>query len=182
MRWSYSSSSYITKNYQSVQQEQRLMICSHMSWLQSEKAKWAGLCNNWMLYTFHNVKIPRSEEVTKKTVTSRPNCPLCSCAQTVTVSPSVTKYSGWVSPTMTSVVVCILWYTLSWSGCILYYMNIIFQILPSILLAVLKNKKKTYINVLYDILYALYANQKDQLIEPNLIKKTLQVVAHKGSS
>ena len=60
-------------------------------------------------------------------------------------------------------------------------MSIIFQTLHSILLAVLKNKKP-YINVLYDILYALYANQKDQLIEPNLIKKTLQVVAHKGSS
>ena len=49
-------------------------------------------------------------------------------------------------------------------------MSIIFQTLHSILLAVLKNKKP-YINVLYDILYALYANQKDQLIEPNLIKK-----------
>ena len=32
------------------------------------------------------------------------------------------------------------------------------------------------------ICYILCANQKDQLIEPNLIKKTLQVVAHKGSS
>ena len=49
--------------------------------------------------------IPSSEEVAKKTVTSRSNCPLCSCAQTVTVSPSVTTYSSWVSPTITTVAI-----------------------------------------------------------------------------
>ena len=41
-------------------------------------------------------------EVEKKTVTLLSSCPLCSCAQTITVSPSVTTYAGCVSPTTTS--------------------------------------------------------------------------------
>ena len=58
--------------------------------------------------------IPSSEEVAKKTVTSRSNCPLCSCAQTITVSPSVTTYSGCVSPTITTVAICILDNVIIW--------------------------------------------------------------------
>ena len=66
--------------------------------------KWNNLVNNLKIKWQHSY-IPSSEEVVKNTATFRSSCPLCSCAQTVTVSPSVNTYSGWVSPTMTPVVI-----------------------------------------------------------------------------
>ena len=52
---------------------------------------------------FYDEYIPGSDGVENETVTLLSSCPLCSCAQTITVSPSVTTYVGCVSPTTTSV-------------------------------------------------------------------------------
>jgi len=54
--------------------------------------------NNVMMH------IPGSDEVEKETVTLLSSCPLCSCAQTSTVSPSITVYVDCTNPTTTSVV------------------------------------------------------------------------------
>ena len=41
-----------------------------------------------------NVRVDDIPEVEKKTVTLLSSSPLCSCAQTITVSPSVATYAG----------------------------------------------------------------------------------------